>query len=206
MSDDLHARAARMDAYQARCEQAAEALVAVLLDPELATYQPHRAALVEALDVLALGTTCGDCLADDCHGADEDDCGCGRHEASVAARERSELLAAAGVIDGRRPPRHDDEGATSWHDLHLYLGKTFVDKDETLLMELAHPAECEHLPAGAVCWAERDLFRDLWPTEPGRYRIRLVDQLLGGDEDGPDYMTVLESEHVGRPDPTDGEA
>lgn len=95
MADDI---GARMDAYQIRCESAAEALGEVLLDPELSGYEPKRAALLEALKWLETETTCGDCLALECHGAGEDDCGCARHAASVEARERTRQLRAAGVI------------------------------------------------------------------------------------------------------------
>lgn len=98
MSDTIDARIARMDAFQAKCTSAAEAVTAVLLDPELTGYTPHRDSLLEALGVLDIETTCGDCLELECHGADEDACGCARHEASVEARDRTRRLRAAGTV------------------------------------------------------------------------------------------------------------
>jgi hypothetical protein len=93
-------------------------------------------------------------------------------------------------------PHYDDEQATAWHQVRLYRGLHPFDAVETLLCEITHPDECQALPPGAVCWVERDPHRDGWPTEPGRYRIRLVDQLTGGDEDGPQYMTALDVEPI----------
>jgi hypothetical protein len=98
MADDFESRNARMDAYQVRCEAAAEALGEVLLDPELSAYEPKRAALIEALKWLEIETTCGDCVELQCHGAGDDDCGCARHDASVEARDRARRLRAAGII------------------------------------------------------------------------------------------------------------
>lgn len=113
MADDFESRNARMDAYQARCEAAAEALGEVLLDPELGAYEPKRAALLEALKWLEIEATCGDCVEGRCHwggkksrqsvaeakaGRNIGGCGCGRHEASVEARERRAELLAAGVV------------------------------------------------------------------------------------------------------------
>lgn len=94
-TDDI---GARMDAYQAKCSAAAEAIAEVLLDPECTSYPPDRSRLHDALDVLDLETTCGDCLELQCHGAGEDECGCARHDASVEARDRARRLRAAGVI------------------------------------------------------------------------------------------------------------
>lgn len=95
---DIQDRGHRLDVYQLRCEAAAEALGEVLLDPELGGYEPKQTALLEALKWLEIETTCGDCLALDCHGTGEDDCGCWRHEASVEARERTRQLRAAGIV------------------------------------------------------------------------------------------------------------
>lgn len=92
-TDDI---GARMDAYQAKISGAAEAIAEVLLDPECTSYPPDRSRLHDALDVLDLETTCGDCLELQCHGAGE--CGCARHDASVEARDRARRLRAAGVI------------------------------------------------------------------------------------------------------------
>jgi len=104
---------ARMDAYQLRCEAAAEALGEVLLDPELGDYEPKRTALLEALMWLDIEATCGDCVEGRCHwggkrsresiaaakqGRDVGGCGCTRHDASAEARERTRRLRAAGVV------------------------------------------------------------------------------------------------------------
>ena len=83
---------------EGRTRQVVDLRGVVLLDPELSTYEPQRAALLEALKWLETETTCGDCLALQCHGADEDECGCARHDASVEARDRARRLRAAGVI------------------------------------------------------------------------------------------------------------
>lgn len=91
-------RGHRIDDYRLRCEAAAEALGEVLLDPELGGYEPKQTALLEALRWLEIETTCGDCLELECHGADADDCGCARHDASVEARDRNRRLRAAGVL------------------------------------------------------------------------------------------------------------
>lgn len=192
MTDDVNAR---MDAFQAACQQAAEALETVLLDPELGAYEPKRKALLDALMWLEIETTCGDCEDGDCHGAEEDDCGCARHEASVAARERRQRLAEAGVV-ADRSARRNEEGATAWHDLHLYLGPHLIDPGETTLVSIGHPDECRALPNGAVCWVNHTPLRESWPTELGRYRIRLIDYVDGGDEGGPNIVTALEVEPV----------
>jgi hypothetical protein len=118
MAADFESRNARMDAYQVRCEAAAEALGEVLLDPELGAYEPKRAALIEVLKWLEIESTCGDCVEGRCHwggsrsresiaevlaGREYVDpaygaCGCARHEASVEARDRQAKLLTAGVV------------------------------------------------------------------------------------------------------------
>lgn len=109
MPDDINAR---MDAFQVKCEDAADALGEVLLDSQLTGYQPHRDVLLHALSVLETESTCGDCVEGRCHwggkrsresiaaakqGRDVGGCGCARHEASVEARDRTRRLRAAGV-------------------------------------------------------------------------------------------------------------
>jgi hypothetical protein len=95
------------------------ALTAVLTDPRLGSYQPGRAALLDAVGWLELEVTCGDCVEGRCHwgGAQSAEsiadaaagrehrevCGCDRHEASVQARERAAALRAAGVLPRPEP-------------------------------------------------------------------------------------------------------
>lgn len=43
--------------------------------------------------------TCGDCMFGRCHGTEPDDCGCARHEASVAEVD-DELCIGCGEVHG----------------------------------------------------------------------------------------------------------
>lgn len=100
--------------FEVKCLTAIEAIGDVLTDPELPTYQPLRTALLDALKYLEMDVTCGDCIEGRCHWGGQqsaestadaaagrehrEECGCDRHEASVAARNRARALLAAGVV------------------------------------------------------------------------------------------------------------
>ncbi len=107
-------RLERMERFEARVLVAIDALGEVLDDPELGGYERQRAALRAALQWLEVEVTCGGCIEGRCHwGGDRlresiaavktgreyvdavyGRCGCARHEASVAARQRRARLAA----------------------------------------------------------------------------------------------------------------
>jgi hypothetical protein len=111
-------RLARLDQFEAKQHTAIDALAAVIEDPELTDYQPRRAALLDALNWLEIMATCGDCIEGRCHWGGEKSrasiaaaeagreyvepgvgqCGCGRHEISVQARQRRARLHAAGLL------------------------------------------------------------------------------------------------------------
>jgi hypothetical protein len=115
---DAGLRLEQVERYEARVLAAVDALTEVLDDPELGTYPPSVAALLDALDWLEIEVTCGDCVEGRCHwGGDRSRasiaavqtgheyvdptygrCGCARHDASVQARQRRIRLRAAGVV------------------------------------------------------------------------------------------------------------
>jgi len=83
-----------------------------------------------------------------------------------------------------------DKQNLAWHELRLFSGPDPRGEGDLEQHELTHPTQCQTLPPGAVCWAERQPFRWWWPTAHGTYRIRPEDLLpLGGD--GPDYQMTL---------------
>jgi len=107
-----------------------------------------------------------------------------------------------------------DKQNLAWHELRLFSGPDPRGEGDLEQHELTHPAQCQTLPPGAVCWAERQPFRWWWPTAHGTYRIRPEDLLpLGAD--GPDYQVTLRvqvlrdgewfeySNDIIGPDPTD---
>lgn len=114
MTETFEQRQTRLDQFQTRLIAAADALAAVLKDPEVGSHEPELTAYRDALFWLESGSTCGDCIEGRCHWGGElsrksiaeaaagreyhhpgvGTCGCGRHEASVRARKRRARIEA----------------------------------------------------------------------------------------------------------------
>lgn len=89
-------------------------------------------------------------------------------------------------------PALSDGDGFAWHTIRLFIGPHPLDPVDCGLVETTHPAQCGFLPPGAACWFEHTPFRRWWPAGLGTFRIRPVEYVSGGSEDGPDMAVTLE--------------
>jgi hypothetical protein len=102
-------------------------------------------------------------------------------------REALRLLAAHGD-----PDLLAEEAEAAWHVVRCFTGRHPIDNCDALFFEVTHPTQCHYLPAGAVCWFDHDNRASQWPVGEGTWRMRPVQEEIGGDEDGPDVAEFLQ--------------
>lgn len=79
-----------------------------------------------------------------------------------------------------------------WHVLTRYIEAhhPFLDVPAEC-HRLDCPDACRTLPPWASCWAVTDPHADCWPKGLGTWRIRPAEDVVGGNEDGPNIISYL---------------
>ncbi|MEY9904357.1 hypothetical protein ABIA35_000563 [Catenulispora sp. MAP12-49] len=102
-------------------------------------------------------------------------------------REALRLLAAHGG-----PDLLAEEAEAAWHTVRRFTDRHPIDNCDALFFEVTHPTQCHVLPPWAVCWFDHDNRADQWPAGEGTWRIRPIQEEIGGDEDGPHLAEFLQ--------------
>ncbi|WP_370371518.1 hypothetical protein [Catenulispora sp. GP43] len=85
-----------------------------------------------------------------------------------------------------------EESEFAWHTVRIFTGRHPLDDVECVQYEVTHSEQCHALPPGAQCWFNLGSRSDWWPGELGIWRIRPVEQVIGGDEDGPELAEFFQ--------------
>jgi|GEM_PF-5776744 len=85
-----------------------------------------------------------------------------------------------------------EESEFAWHTVRIFTGRHPFDDVECRQFEVTHPEQCVELPPGAQCWFDLDRRSDWWPGELGIWRFRPVEEVIGGDEDGPEVAEFFQ--------------
>ena len=118
-AETFEERIAALDEFEGLQEEAAEVLAAILVHRKFEDHGDAKA-YVAALEALELEVTCGDCETGRCHWGGEQSraevalveadpahdraCGCRKHAASYASRQRRGQLREAGIVLFSREP------------------------------------------------------------------------------------------------------